>query len=140
MGDLENLKKKFLVNKKEYEKEKLPILIEKALRYCKVDENGLVAIENSKFKNSDKIKIILIARFLANKLDQKILANINIDEISSSSGIINKNILYARISELIKQKICFKKNNKYEIYPYQVNLLLDKIDLKYEENKNGRKR
>jgi len=141
VSEIEDLKKKFIVNKKEYEKEKLPSLVEKALKYCKVDETGLITIENPNLKNTDKIKIVLIARFLANKLDQKIPSNVNVDELSASTGISDKNIIYARISELIKQKICFKNKNKsYELHPYQASILLDKVDKKYRGEQNVRKR
>lgn len=139
MINIEELKKKFIVDKKEYEKEKLPCLIEKTLLFCKVDEDGIVNIENPHLKNSDKIKIVLVARFLANKLNSKIQSSVKTEELLSSTGISDKNILYARISELTKQKICFKEDNSYEIYPYQANIVLDKIHLKYGGPKNGKR-
>lgn len=139
MPELENLKKKFLVNKGEYEKEKLPTLIEKALAYCKVDnESGTVTIENSKLKNADKIKLVLVARFLANKLDAKISASVNANELTVSTGVTDKDVVYARMSELIKQRVCFKKNDGYELYPYQASLVLDKLSLRYNEDQNAK--
>ena len=44
---MEDLKKLFIVDQKEYEKEKIPEQIKKVLRYCKVAKEGKVIIEKN---------------------------------------------------------------------------------------------
>ncbi|MFA7708261.1 MAG: hypothetical protein WCX73_04895, partial [Candidatus Pacearchaeota archaeon] len=83
---MEDLKKEFIIDKDNYEKERIPELVKKILRYCKITNEGQVMFEEKDLILKDKIKLILIARFLANKLDKNIPEEVSIDEILISIG------------------------------------------------------
>ena len=109
----------------------LPLLLEKVVKICKVDQNGAVHFESGRLNNSEKIKSALAARFLANKLEPKIRREMTVKEISESLGI-PKNIISATLKEIKDQRVAFTSSKgDYSIYPYQIATLLDKLSQKY---------
>ena len=55
---MEDLKKHLIIDEKEYEKERIPDLIRKILRYGKVTTEGKVILEKSNFTLRKKINRI----------------------------------------------------------------------------------
>ena len=126
--ELDELKKQFLVDKDKYHEEKLPELIKRALVFCKVDKTGAVFFEKGVSTNSDKIRLVLLGRFLANKLDKAIPLIVSLEELSRFIGADRK-VVAARIKELIDQKnIKREKKGRYSIYPYQLESVLDNLE------------
>jgi len=131
MNSIESLKKRFIVNRKEYEKERLPEYIEKILKFCKIDEDGIVHFENDKLNNTEKIKLVLLARFIANKLNGKIKTTVSLNEIAKSTSLESKRVS-ARLKEILDGNIASRlSKNSYSIYPYKIDEILDKLINKY---------
>ncbi len=71
--ELEELKKKFILTD-DLEKMSVESLIEKLLPFCQVEQSGFVVISEivrSKLTIREKILLTLVARFLANRLQEK---------------------------------------------------------------------
>jgi hypothetical protein len=132
MATLDELKKKFIVNSEEYEKEKLPLMIETMMNFCRIDETGAPHFENSKLNNTERIVVFSIARFIANKLNPKISHDIKLDEFATSLNL-PKNVVAARITEIMAKNIIFRKDGSYSAYPYKISHVLDKLVGKYEK-------
>ena len=131
---MEDLKKAFIVDEKAYEKEKIPQQIRKVLKYCKVSKNGNVLLEKNNFTIRDNLKIILIARFLASKLDESIKEEINIDEIVASMRTNNKESLITRMKEIVDEGIAKRlSSGVYVIVPFFIDGILDKFDKKTKD-------
>jgi len=132
---MEDLKKAFIVDEKAYEKEKIPEQIRKVLKYCKVAKDGKVLLEKNNFTIKENLRIILIARFLASKLDESIKEDINIDEIVACMGGNQKDSLVTRMKEIVDEGIAKRlANGVYVIVPFYIDTILDKFDKK---TKNG---
>jgi hypothetical protein len=128
---MEDLKKAFIVDEKAYEKEKIPEQIKKVLKYGKVTKEGRVLLEKNNLTIRDNLKIILIARFLASKLDESIREDITIDEIVASMGTDNKESLITRMKEIVDEGVAKRlASGVYVIVPFFVDTILDKFDKK----------
>src|SRR3989344_4927993 len=69
--ELEKLEKEFILSE-DMEHEDIKGLIQKILVLCKIDNKGFVVINKSQLRVKDKIMLVLSARHLANKLQQKL--------------------------------------------------------------------
>lgn len=131
-NSLEELKKAFIINKEEYEKQKLPDYIKRTLKYCKINSEGGVHIENFSLTIRDKIAISLTARFLANQLQSTINPEISGDELSTFLDV-EKPVIYARLKDLCDIKMIKRlEKGTYQIVPYYIESLLDELDAKYQ--------
>ena len=128
---MENLRKSFIVDEKQYERERIPSQVRRVLRYCKVSKEGKVLLEKNSFTHRDNLKLILVARFLASKLDPSIKEEVSIDELLSSMGKNNRDSLITRMKEIVDAGIAKRPSQGlYSIIPYYVDSILDKLDTK----------
>lgn len=128
---LEELKKSFIIDRGKYEKEKLPDFIKRTLKYCKMNSEGGIHIENFSLTIRDKIAISLVARFLANKLEPTIKSEMSGEELSTILDI-EKPGIFARLKELTDIKMVTRLDKgTYEIVPYYIETLLNEMDSKY---------
>lgn len=131
---MEDLKKKFIVDEKVYEKEKIPEQINRILKYCKITKEGIVIIEKNSFTLKENIALILIARFLANKLDENIPSEMGIEEIVASMKTNNRDSLITRTKELVDDNLAKRTSKgRHQIVPFYVDSILDKLDKKEKE-------
>ena len=132
---MDELIKEFIVDKNKYEKEKIPELIRRILRYCKITTEGQVLFESDGMTLRDKVKLVLVARFLASKLSDGISEEVSADELLVSISSNNKDSLSARAKEVVDQGVA-KRNSrgKYSIIPFYIETILDKLDRKSQEH------
>lgn len=129
---LEELKKEFIVNKEEYSKQRLPNFIQRTLKYCKVNSESGIHIENFALTIRDRIAIALTARFLANQLEPSIKAEMSGEELSTFLDV-DKPVVYARLKDLSDVKMIQRlEKGTYQIIPYSIESLLDELDAKYQ--------
>ena len=129
---LEELKKEFIINKEEYSKQKLPNFIGRTLKYCKVNSESGIHIENFALTIRDKIAISLTARFLANQLEHSIKAEMSGEDLSTFLDV-DKPVVYARLKDLSDIKMVQRlEKGTYQIVPYYIESLLDELDAKYQ--------
>lgn len=131
---MDELKKQFIVDEKEYSKEKIPEQIRKVLRYCKVSKEGKVLLEKNNFGLRDNLKLILIARFLASKVDESISSEMTIDEIFASVGSGNKESMITRMKEIIDEHAATRSGKGiYQIVPFYIDVILEKLEGKSKD-------
>ena len=126
---MENLKEKFIVSEKIDEK-RIKEFVKRLLPFCKVTKNGGIIIERADLTNIEKIKVSLVARFLANRLEPGIPPEVTGEELSNSL-MIPKNQVLARLKELKDEKFAFRVGKGI----YKVNLLRIENFLKSLESK-----
>ena len=133
---IEDLKKRFIVDKSKYEEEKLPFLIEKALTYCKVDSEGVVYLERHNLPLRDKILVSLIGRFLASKLDSSIKPELTGEEIATMLGE-DKAVVFARLNDILNSRIISRlEKGTYSIIPLYIERTLMELESKYNSPMN----
>ncbi len=130
MANLEELKKSFIVDEESFEEQELAQLIEAINKICVLDKTGNVRFRKEKLIDKEKIRYILIARFLANKLDStisKTVKNADIESVLKKT----KPQIRARLSELREEGIIKDiSRDEHEIKPIMVHKIL-------MERKNG---
>lgn len=136
--ELEDLEKQFILNE-DMEHEDIKDLVSRILRFCKIDSNGFVVIQKSGLIIPQKIMLILSARYLANKLQEKLGRENNISEKVSakelSSMLKEKDpVIIARLKDLKDaKKVLSSERGVYKITPYAIKDFLKEV----EGAKNG---
>lgn len=141
MTSLEELERQFILEE-DMEHEDINNLISRMLKFCKIDKKGYVIIYNKKLIIRDKILLVLSARYLANKLQEKlgkeitIMASINAKELAKMLRE-KENAIRARFKDLKEEgKIVTLKRGVYKITPHSIEDFL-KILEDEESYKNG---
>jgi hypothetical protein len=128
---MENLKERFIVSEKIDEK-RIKEFVERLLPFCKVTKSGGIIIENPRLTTLEKVKVALIARFLANSLDSEISPEVNGEELSNSL-MIPKNQVLARLKELKDEKFAFRvSKGVYRVNPFKIEDFLKELENKYK--------
>src|SRR3989344_3487924 len=100
---LEDLKKSFIVDEGNFEDNQLEHLIGKINKICQIDKKGHVKFLNDSLGDKEKIKYVLIARFLANKLDSEISKSVTNEEFEKMLNK-SKDQVRARLSDVRNEK------------------------------------
>ena len=124
--ELEELRKRFIVSD-DVLKSRIEVLIEKALKYCVVAEDGLVHLNNRSLSARDKVKLVLSARGLASQLDRKFSDEVSVDDLVQSTGI-EPNQLRARANEVVKERFARSvKPGVFAANPHRIEAFLDSL-------------
>lgn len=119
--NIEEMKKKLLIDSEKYDETKLEQQITLLSKFCKVDAKGRVLFTVKGISNKDKIKLVLVARFLANKLDNKINPRVNVSEIAYMLSI-SEDQARARLSDIAKEGFATPKDRGvYLVVPYRID-------------------
>ena len=128
---MKELKDRFIVDEK-FDKKKVEKFVERLLPFCKVTKTGAILLERDDFTSTEKIKIALVARFLANSLDESISAEVNSEELSNHL-MIPKNQVVARLKELKDERFAFRVSRGiYKVNPLKINDFLNTIEIRYK--------
>lgn len=128
---MEKIKEKFIVPENIDEK-RIEEFITRLLPFCKVTKSGAVIIEKSELTNVEKIEISLLARYLANRVDSGISAEVNGEELSNSL-IISKEQVLARLKDLKDKKFVFRiSKGIYKVNPLKIDSYLKSLENKYK--------
>ena len=123
---LEDLKKSFIVDEENFEDNQLEHLIGKINKICQIDKKGHVKFLNNSLGDKEKIKYVLIARFLANKLDSEISKSVTNEEFEKMLNK-SKDQVRARLSDVRNEKqnpMNDLNKNTHEIKPLFVHKIL----------------
>ncbi|MGA3191144.1 MAG: hypothetical protein ABSD73_01365 [Candidatus Bathyarchaeia archaeon] len=128
LGDsTEELKKKFIVEEKLDEK-RVTNYVERILPFCKISKDGMVIAEAKDLKSLQKVKLALVARYLANYLDKNIPAEVTNEELSTSL-IIPEDQIAARIAELREDKFAIPvKRGSHQANPLQIEEFIAELE------------
>ena len=130
---LEELKKQFIVED-DIELDELKQLILRISKFCKVDKNGYVIVHNDKIRIIDKILLVLSARFLGNRLQQKLGEEVAIHEEINNKEIATmlkekQTVVNARLKDLKDdRKIILVRRGVYKVLPHIIYNLLDRLE------------
>jgi len=124
--NIEELKKKFLVDT-DVAKERFEDLLANMLQHCVVDKKGTVHINDAKMGALKKVKLVLAARYLASKLDGAISASVTAAEITTSTGLPDKQV-HARAKDAVDSKFAVTvKPGTYLAVPHKIEPFLDSL-------------
>lgn len=131
--ELEDLEKEFILNE-DMEYEDIKGLISRLLQFCKIDNKGFVVIQKSGLIIPQKIMLVLSARYLANKLQEKLNRENKISEQVTAKEISlilkEKNpVIGARLKELKdEKKVLSPERGIYKIAPYAIKDFLKELE------------
>lgn len=126
---IEELRKRFFVGETEYNQQLLEKHLEKILEYAVITSDGKVLLKNKDIIDKDKVGVIILARYIGNKLDDSVDEIVTINEISEYSKI-DRQVVRARLSTLVEERIILRDDRgKYIMNPINI----DKFLLKLEE-------
>lgn|GEM_PF-1718537 len=137
--DLKELAKEFILED-DIEQENIQLLVSDILKFCKIDKRGYVVITEKKLKTQDKIMLILSARYLASKLQEKINSEITIDEKVSNKELVDMlkekdMIIGARLRDLREGRVVEQiSRGVHRVCAHAIEGFLGKL----EEGKNGK--
>lgn len=134
MKDEKNIKTKFIVDEKDYTKEKLIKLAEIAVKYVKVSKNGDVLIEDLSLSPDNKMRLSLVARFIAHTFDENISKSIKLSEMVK---ILNERLeaVGSRMSQLVKSGFAKKiSRGNYMALHYRIEAFLLELDSPPEDS------
>jgi hypothetical protein len=124
---MEELKKKFIVEENLDEK-RVTNYVERILPFCKMSKDGMIIIEAKDLTTPQKVKLALVARFLANYLDKSIPIEISNEELSTSLSVPEDQIA-ARIAELREDKFAIPvKRGLHQANPLQIEKSIAELE------------
>jgi len=131
--DLSDLKKEFILDG-EIEREDIGGLIERILRFCKIDKQGYVVLFDKNAKISTKLLLSLSARYLGSKLQQKTGEEVTINETIHYKDLAKmlhekEAVIAARLKELKDDRMVAAIGpGTYRIEPYSIDKLLAELE------------
>ncbi len=140
MENLEELKNKWIIDEKAFDEKKIAQYVKRLMKYCKITKTGEIDLTElgEKFSLKDKIKLTLVARFIANKLDKSINPSLSAQELSYFF-MVDKMQVSARLKEIKDEKLSIReKKGTYRVIPTKIEKILKELESKYGE-KNDRK-
>lgn len=101
--ELSEIAGRFLVDN-DVGKEKLAVLIEKLLPYCRVQRDGVVDITAAGLSAPQAVRLVMAARLAASKLEgSEVAGEVGVEEIAEFAGIA-KNQARARLKDAVDSK------------------------------------
>ena len=127
---MEELKKKFIVNNN-LEEEKIKDYVERLLPFCKLSPDGNILVDKRISTALKRMKVALVGRFLANRLEPSIPAEMNVEELSNILDI-PKDQTYSRMKDLKKEKfVAILDKKKYRVQPLEISKFLAELEKEF---------
>lgn len=136
--NLESLRRDFILDR-EAEQEDIGNLTTRILRFCKIDKQGYVVLSDRGAKIPTKILLVLSARYIGSKLQQKTGDSVTINESIHYKDLAKmlrekEAVIAARLKELKDERVVASVSpGIYRIEPYA----LDKFLMELEGVTNG---
>ena len=125
--DVEELKKKFIVDEGTYESERMKDDVDRLLKFCRVTSKGSVLITDARLTDKKKVALVIVARYIGNKLDKKIPEVVNGEEIAVYTKIDQLGV-NARVKEVIDEGFASREGKgQYKTNPGRITDFLDGI-------------
>jgi hypothetical protein len=124
--DLARLRSEFLVDD-DVSPERLSKLIESLLRYCVVSKTGKVEVRSLDLSGRQLVKLVLVARLVAHKLDESVCDEVNADELAENTGL-PKNQASARAKECVDERFAERSaRGNYRALARKVDAFLNEL-------------
>ncbi|MHA1409129.1 MAG: hypothetical protein ACTSQY_02200 [Candidatus Odinarchaeia archaeon] len=132
MGDLEDIKKSFIIDDKESVEENLTTQVEKLTRFVKIGKTGKIYLQEEKLTASEKILLVVLARHLGHMLDDEIPAGISAVEIEKFTSLPPSKILMQLSDFKLEGLVQGAPNSEYCFNPQaDIDAVLNLLDKKY---------
>ena len=133
---IDDLRRQFLVDE-DLDEERLAALIKKLLPICVVNKKGVVQIKRSGLPGRDLVKIVLVARLVAHKLDESIPDELDAAALAANTGM-PRNQVAARAKEVVDEAFAERTTRgNYRASLWKVNEFLEELT-KQERGKDER--
>lgn len=127
MNNLETLKQQFIIDSFVYDANKTKKYIMQILKHCKITSEGRVIVENKKLNKIDTIALMILARYLANKLEANISESITLNELYKMTQLSEPSVR-GHISTLFDRNFIVKPSDGiYQFNPGKIDEFLEKI-------------
>jgi len=134
MTFMEELKKKFIVNDN-LEEETIKNYVERLLPFCKLSSNGNILVDKKISTSLKRMKTALVGRFLANRLEPSIPAEMSGEELSTILNI-PKDQIYARVKDLKKERfVVILEKKKYRVQSHEIDKFLSELEKEFGTEK-----
>ncbi|MGD0204261.1 MAG: hypothetical protein ABSC20_10195 [Candidatus Bathyarchaeia archaeon] len=131
---MEELKKKFIVNDN-LEEETIKNYVERLLPFCKLSSNGNILVDKKISTSLKRMKTALVGRFLANRLEPSIPAEMSGEELSTILNI-PKDQIYARVKDLKKERfVVILEKKKYRVQSHEIDKFLSELEKEFGTEK-----
>ena len=125
--EFEKIKKDFIVDQNAYDIENVPEQIKRLLNFAKVGTGGKVFIESHNLTSDAQLRVVLIARFLANKLQEEIKQEVSIEELSQYTHL-DKDQVRARMSAIVREKFAERKGKGvFVVLPFRIKKFMEEL-------------
>ncbi|RLI82989.1 hypothetical protein DRP07_04215 [Archaeoglobales archaeon] len=135
--DIEELKNKWIIDEKVFDERKIAQYVNRLMKYCRITKAGEIDLTEvgEKFTLKDKIKLALVARFIASKLEESISPSLSAQEISNFF-VADKMQVSARLKEIKDERLSIReKKGTYRVIPTKIEKILKELESKYGEVK-----
>ncbi len=123
---LDDLRRAFLVNE-DLDEERLAALIKRLLPICVVDKNGVVQIKRPGLPGRSLVKIVLLARLVAHRLDESIPDELDAAGLAANTRM-PKNQAAARAKEVVDEAFAERTTRgNYRACMWKVDEFLDEL-------------
>jgi hypothetical protein len=131
--ELEKLEKQFILDH-DAEPEEIRTLVSRILKFCKIDPKGYVIIRARKLSKTDKIMLVLAARYLACNLQRKLGREAAINQEVSNKELADMlqekpTIVRARLKDLKKDsKIVRTESGVHKAAGHSISEFLERLE------------
>ena len=123
---IEDLKSRFIVDQAET-RAQLEKYVERALSFCVVDKEGRVHLRDQSLSGGERVRLILVARAIANQLDETISADVGVSDVAWSSGL-PENQARARLNEAQQERFAESvRRGVYRANVHRIGRFLDDL-------------
>src|SRR3989344_4887075 len=126
---MKDIKSQFIVSA-EVSAQRIEELAKRALTYGRITEAGLVVIDDKSLTQDDKLRLALVIRFIASKLDDSISPTLRPLELVD---VLHERLeaVGSRLSKLAKNGFAKRvEHGQYSVLPYRIEVFLDGLDMR----------
>jgi hypothetical protein len=103
--------------------------------YCKFSSNGNILVDKKISTSLKRMKTALVGRFLANRLEPSIPAEMSGEELSTILNI-PKDQIYARVKDLKKERfVVILEKKKYRVQSHEIDKFLSELEKEFGTEK-----
>jgi hypothetical protein len=126
--EMNKIKSEFIVDQDSYNETSIPEQVKTLLKFVRVGNEGKVFIQSRDLSPDNRLKITLVARFLANKLQTDINSKLTVEELSEYVQL-DKAQVRARMSTIVKEKFAVRaERGLFSVLPFQIKAFLEELD------------
>ena len=135
--ELEELKAKWIIEEKEFNEKNLGRYVKRLIPLCKITRSSEVVLTDrgQVLSLKDKVKLALVARLIAHRLDASIPEEISANEISEFF-LVDKLQVNARLKEVTDERFAIReRKGVYKVNIGRIEKFFEEIEKKHGSGK-----